>query len=279
MLTGSVGLMAANDTSDVRAVQLALNRQVAKLGLTSLIEDGRCGAKTIDAIRRFQRIALSTMRPDGVVVPNGPTARALGFLGSVAPAPAAKAVATPESLSGAVWWRTNQAKWQNERRVAMLAEPFKANVTKFIAALEAAGASVSISATMRSMVRAQLMRYSWDVSKGIVAPGAVSAIPGVDIVWDHGSLAKSKAAAAEMVALFEIVKQPSLTSNHLTGNAIDMTIGWTGDMTILAADGKTKTVIGAPRNGTNAKLHDVGATYKVLHKLPDDPPHWSTTGR
>jgi len=278
MLTGSVGLMAVNHAPDVRAVQRALNRQIAKLGLTLLIEDGRCGAKTIDAIRRFQRIALSTVRPNGVVAPQGSTARALGFLGVFGPVPATTAAASWGSLSGTVWWRTNQAKWQNENRVSMLADPFKANVTKFIAALEAAGASVSVGATARSMVRAQLMRYSWDVSKGIVEPSAVAAIPGVDIVWDHGNLLRSKATAAEMVALFKIVKQPSLTSNHLTGNAIDMTIGWTGDLTIVAADGKTKTVIGAPRNGTNAKLHMIGTTYKVLHKLLDDPPHWSTTG-
>ncbi len=280
MLTGSVGLMADNRAPDVRAVQRALNRHVAKLGLSLLIEDGRCGAKTIDSIRSFQGIALRAVRPDGLIAPHGPTARALGFLAIAAPAPTAIPATTSRgTLSGSAWWRANQARWQNENRVSMLSEPFKSNVTKFIAALEAAGARVAVSATTRSLIRAKLMRYSWDIAKGIVQPNATPAIPGVDIIWDHGNLARSKEAASEMVALFQIVKQPSLQSNHLAGNAIDMTISWTGDMTIVSADQKTKTLIGSPRNGTNAKLHVVGATYAVLHKLPDDPPHWSTTGR
>lgn len=86
MLAGLVGIMADNLASDVVAVQRALNRYVAKLGLSTLIEDGRCGAKTVDAIRLFQRSAFSTVRPDGIVTPQGPTARALGFLSIVAPA-------------------------------------------------------------------------------------------------------------------------------------------------------------------------------------------------
>ncbi|WP_198555623.1 hypothetical protein [Colwellia sp. 75C3] len=49
---------------------------------------------------------------------------------------------------------------------------------------------------------------------------------GIDIQWDHGDLAESKAGALEMVKGFGLAvpprstNPPSLTSNHISGEAI-----------------------------------------------------------
>ena len=69
----------------------------------------------------------------------------------------------------------------------------------------------------------------------------------------------------------------SLTSLHIKGEAVDMTIGWAGTLSIADAAGQVHA-IGGPRSGeSNANLHAVGATYGVK-KLLSDPPHWSSTG-
>lgn len=270
----SVGRGGVNQREDVIEVQLALNGHIGKLRGTPLKPDGRAGPKTIEAIARFQG-SIGMPRPDGLIQPGGKTAQAL----KLTSAPQKTAPGGAANLSGSAWWHANQKKWPNEKSLAALSEPWGTKARKFIAALEKAGARVQVNATTRSMTRAKLMRYSWDVSKGLIAPKDVPAIPGVDIRWDHGDVAKSKKAAAEMVALFAIKFQPSLDSNHLRGTAVDMTIAWSGDLTIVQGDGKSVTIKTTPRDGTNAQLHKVGETYGVLHKLPKDPPHWSNTGR
>ncbi len=129
-----------------------------------------------------------------------------------------------------------------------------------------------VSATLRNRARAQLMHYSWRVAKGQLAPADVPAIAGCDILWDHGDLATSRAAARQMVRLFHIVFKPSLTSNHIEGTAIDMTITRPRSMTMTDGAGKTGVIT------SDAALHTVGASYGV-RKLASDPPHWSANGR
>jgi hypothetical protein len=182
------------------------------------------------------------------------------------------------NLSGAAWWRANQARFPNSRSIDDLASPFREDVRSFVDALTAAGATIRLSSTLRNANRAYLMRSCWDIAKGLVEPAALAARDGVDIVWDHGDLAKSKGAAQEVMDLFGLAHRPSLTSLHISGLAIDMDITWAGTLEIRQKDGVTVS-IGAPRDGeSNAKLHAVGATYGVK-KLVSDPPHWSSTGR
>jgi hypothetical protein len=108
--------------------------------------------------------------------------------------------------------------------------------------------------------------------------------PGVDIVWLHTTapgqpdLARSKAAAEAMVNGYGIVFKPALTSRHTEGRAIDMTISWSGSLTIAGADGSSSTIVSTPRNGSNPELQAVGRSYGVI-KLRTDPPHWSSDGR
>ena len=75
-IEGSVGRGADNGERDVRTVQQLLNRQDLA-PLTNLVEDGRCGARTIEAIRHFQTRNLGIQNPDGRVDPDGRTLRRL----------------------------------------------------------------------------------------------------------------------------------------------------------------------------------------------------------
>ena len=76
---------------------------------------------------------------------------------------------------------------------------------------------------------------------------------------------------------YGIAFQPALQSLHTEGRAIDMTIKWTGNLTVKKKNGTPTTITGAPRNGSNTQLRNVGLSYGVK-KLPTDPPHWSATG-
>ena len=130
--------------------------------------------------------------------------------------------------SGKYWytWANINAKKSNS--VSDLDSSFKPGVENFIKALEDAGATVTISTTTRSKKRAYLFHWSWKISLGKCKASDATAMSGVQIEWDHKDEAKSKAGAAEMVKLFKLAVPPkstfapSLTSNHITGKAIDM---------------------------------------------------------
>lgn len=182
-------------------------------------------------------------------------------------------------LSGPAWVQ----QYPTSSSVDDLVEPFRTCVQRFLAALSAAGATVSIADTLRPQQRLDLMYYSFQVAHSAIDPAQVPAIPDVDIQWaytdDQGNpdAAASIAAASQMVASYGIVFEPALHSLHALGQAIDMDISWTGDLTIGNADGSTAVISTAPSNGQNPDLHQVGASYGVF-KLLTDPPHWSSTG-
>ena len=90
-------------------------------------------------------------------------------------------------------------------------------------------------------------------------------------------LGASVAAAAAMADAYEIRYRPGRTSRHTEGNAIDMTISWSGSLAIQNRDGTTVTIASTPKNGSNPQLHSVGASYGV-YKLVGDRPHWSSDG-
>ena len=99
----------------------------------------------------------------------------------------------PKTKSGKYWvdWANTHAK--NSQSVDDLADPFKANAKAFIKALEDAGAKVKVSATKRDAKRAYLFHWSWLIALDKSKPSAATAMAGVDIEWDHGDAAKSKA--------------------------------------------------------------------------------------
>lgn len=71
---------------------------------------------------------------------------------------------------------------------------------------------------------------------------------------------------------------PALSSNHIAGRAIDMTIRWTGTLQLAGKDGATQSVAWMPDVNSNLALQQVGASYGV-RKLRSDAPHWSFNGR
>lgn len=281
-LSGSVGKKGDNAAADVKQVQQLLVKfaGLPDAGDLDIKVDGKCGKGTEEAIALFQKVVVG-IRPDGLVEPDGKTWKALcGNVPNPKPAKEDKKrpTADPKKLSGAVWWRANEGHYPNSDKVSDLASSFQSSVKAFIAALKAAGASVDVSSTLRNADRAWLMHYSWQVSRGKVKPDRVPANGKVDIVWDHGDDKTSQAAAKAMVDLFRLRFEPSLTSRHIEGKAIDMDISWKGKLEIAGKDGK-KVSIGSPNNGAdNDDLHRLGADYGVI-KLASDPPHWSTDGR
>jgi hypothetical protein len=183
-------------------------------------------------------------------------------------------------LSGAQW----VSQFPESTGVNDLVEPFRGNVNRFLAALNTAGATVSIASTLRPAKRAYLMHYAFCIARENLDPSTVPAMDGVDIQWAHtdsnGAVDRtaSKNAAEQMVQGYGIVFKPVLTSRHTEGKAIDMDISWTGNLTITNASGGQTAINTTPRTGAgNALLQGVGSGYGV-RKLASDPPHWSTDG-
>jgi D-alanyl-D-alanine dipeptidase len=176
-------------------------------------------------------------------------------------------------LSGPAW----VGRFPTSTSTNDLSGNFRNNVDRFISALEAGGARVSISATLRPPERAYLMHYSWRVARENLTPDSVPALAGVDIDWVHTNgagetdLSVSRVAARQMVAGYEIVYKPALSSNHTHGRAIDMTITNYVGKTFNDASNKATKVNSA------VDLHTLGATFGVK-KLVSDPPHWSDNG-
>lgn len=189
-----------------------------------------------------------------------------------------------KTKSGKYWktWADTNAK--NSTKLADLDNGFKIKVDEFIAALKAAGATVTISTTKRSDKRAYLFHWSWKISQDKCKAKDATAMKGVDIEWDHGSDKESKAGAQEMVTAFGLAvppkstNAPSLTSNHIAGKAVDMTIKWSGEIEIKNKKGVKTKVKYVSNVNANSTLHSIGASYGVK-KLTTDAPHWSHNGR
>lgn len=190
-------------------------------------------------------------------------------------------------LSGSAWCREFPGSTGFDSNMT---EPFSGNAQAFIAALNTAGATVSVASTYRPPNRAFLMHWSWKIVNEAADPQTIPARDGVNIRWDHVDEAgayssdKSTKAAKAMVdgyAIHKLKVAPSLSSRHTEGNAVDMSISWTGNLVIKQKDGKDITISTEPRSGMNTDLHKVGASYGVTkyHGGDKDKPHWSNDGR
>lgn len=189
-----------------------------------------------------------------------------------------------KTKSGSYWVAWANAHAKNSVALSDLESTFRTKVTAFIKALKDAGVTVAISATKRNEKRAYLFHWCWKIAQGKVAATAVPAMSGVDIEWDHGAAAPSKAGAQQMVSGFGLavppnsINPPALHSNHISGKGIDMTLTWIGTKKLKKQDG---TLVDVPFNNDvnrNTALHAVGRSYGV-HKLTTDKPHWSYDGR
>jgi hypothetical protein len=215
---------------------------------------------------------------------------------------------TPDGSATVPVWEKSGLPWVSRfptsTSTADLAEPFRSNADSFIGALRAAGATVSISATLRPPERAYLMHYAWAIAHGLENPANVPAYSGggVNICWLHykstdgtADTTASKSAAQDMIGRngYNMSADAKLNSNHIQGLAIDMTISWKGTLniregTLNNGSGQIVSINTTPRSGGtgkcgegNAQLRRVGETYGVLKLVSctnPDPPHWSIDG-
>lgn len=184
---------------------------------------------------------------------------------------------------------------------------FGPRVARFISAMRDAGIEVDVVGARRSPERAYLMHWSYKIVKeGTPATAAdqdKNRPKGVaDIRWAHTDehgvydpAASVQAAAALYHALGvseNLAVEPSLTSNHIAGRAVDMTTTWHKDsITIRTFDGSEvviRTTGAGERTDNNPDLHEVAESYGVIHfasqkgakTLPaGDRNHWSYNGR
>lgn len=189
--------------------------------------------------------------------------------------------------SGSQW----VARYPTSTDVRDLESPFREGVERFINALELAGAQVSIAATYRPPERAFLMHWAWKIVKQGYDPRSVPTYAGggVNIKWDHESASggydatASVTAARAMVVGYGIMGlnvAPALNSRHIQGIAIDMSISWSGALSISRSNGEMVNISSSPRSGMNHDLHAVGSTYGVIKYVGGnaDKPHWSNDG-
>ncbi len=193
-------------------------------------------------------------------------------------------------LSGKEWVK----EYKDRASIEDLSSPFKENVKDFLKALDEAKKKTPqakityyISSTRRPYERAVLMHYCHKVAYNNITPQQAQQATqkeNIPINWIHtdstGNYSEkiSREKALEMVKAYGIAYPASLTSHHVRGNAIDITITWQSSFTIKDKTGKEYT-IDIPRNGaTNPKLREVGETYGVKRTLEKDPPHWSLEG-
>jgi hypothetical protein len=189
-------------------------------------------------------------------------------------------VEVTRELSGAQWC----ARFPGSAEVSQLRPSFQLPVSNFIWAMEQAGAAVKVNATYRPKERAYLMLWSWMIFKELIDPAQVPSRDGVLIEWVHATPAASRAAATDMAnryAIAGLMTRPGgEESLHCIREAIDMSISWSGALSVVGADDQAQVISSLPRNGTNAELAELGAAYGVIKFIGrGDPPHWSTTGR
>lgn len=190
------------------------------------------------------------------------------------PAGGGAAAAQPTlEASGSQW----VARFPTSTSLADLTPTFGTAVASFIAAIKAAGGSVTISATYRPPERAYLMHYAWAIGKDGLSPVGIEKKAGVDIDWAHLDVSgKSDHAAAvqaakDMVKGYAMAHIAVLVSRHTQKRAVDMTIHGIIGKSIKDASG-TATTINALKD-----LNPVGKSYGVI-KLVSDAPHWSDDG-
>lgn len=73
---------------------------------------------------------------------------------------------------------------------------------------------------------------------------------------------------------------PALNTRHGLGLAVDMSISWSGTLSIVDGTGSIVSIASTPRTGMNTQLKVVGATCGVIKFVGgvSDRPHWSDNG-
>lgn len=205
-----------------------------------------------------------------------------------APAPIKKqdapvTVSSGAILSGANWPGLATSRgWYNALEYDKLAPTFGPKIKKFVEGLRKNGVGVTVSAGLRHKKRAVLMHCAWHVQHGTKTADAANALcqaEGItDIQWNHGSVEASQKAAGAMSKAFGLKAAASLTSNHMGGEAMDLSI--TNVPAALEVDGKKYTA--GPKGAgvlDEDKVDHIGKDLGVIWYGSGDYVHWSLTGR
>jgi hypothetical protein len=174
-------------------------------------------------------------------------------------------------LSGSHW----VAKFPTSKSLNTLKGNFKTNCIEFVKMLKKNGAIIKINATYRPKERAYLMHFSYKISAGLISPSKVPSEKGVNIIWNHGNIIKSRKASSLMVSKYNIAYPPARESKHTLGKAIDMSISSLPNSITFEINGeKISKKIGNKTASENEILWDIAKKYYQVIKLPNDPPHW-----
>lgn len=216
--------------------------------------------------------------------------------------------ALDERLSGAHWSEIADEKWPNSSDIEALDEGstadnipnFKQNVKNFIDMLKTNNIKVYPISTRRPKERAYLFHYCVEIKKGRITPDKVESMNGVDIIWDHGDLNKSKAAAKDMAEAFGLVGPAALDSLHIQGKATDLkmdfsgnsqnginTLGYMNNNECIARTimiDKNEATFGESAKGKkinnirSRELSIAGQDFGVIRAIDNDVVHWSING-
>jgi hypothetical protein len=209
----------------------------------------------------------------------------------------ANTLTAAQRLSGAHWKKIADDNWGGATpNIAELESSFGSDLTKFLDMLAANNITYSLASGYRPPERSYLFHYCVKVAKGKIAPKDVPAMAGVDIVWDHGNAAASKAGAQALADAFGLVGVAAHPSNHNAGTAVDMKLDFSGNKSnklTYNIGGKTITrtikTSDEARVGVSAKgksisgigsreLSKAGADFGVKRAVDSDIVHWSRTG-
>ena len=185
-----------------------------------------------------------------------------------------------KELSGARWAQ----RFLGGTNIRDITGTFRHAVDEFVSAMNEAGIRVQIEATYRPTQRSYLMHWSWRIVNDGFDPAKIPAMAGVEIEWEHPTAAASLRAANDMVDALSIRRlrtEPALRSQHNFRLAIDMSLSWSGTVSVADANGKVVLINTLPRTGMNRQLIEIGATYGVKKYVGGsrDVPHWSNNGR
>jgi D-alanyl-D-alanine carboxypeptidase/Putative peptidoglycan binding domain len=132
-ILASVGDLGVNRENDVIVVQGLLNSKGFKSGRV----DGRCGTKTIEAIKKFQGTFLK--EPDGLIEPNRASWRKLTSVTSL------------PAESSLLEWTGDSSKWTQDKKLASMHPDLRPKVRGMIEALKAGGFQPKIFYGWRSI--------------------------------------------------------------------------------------------------------------------------------
>lgn len=246
---------------------------VAFQAANGLVADGVVGRRTCD------KIASVKPFPSETASINGGKGSDIVKKASVSTPGSAEKKATVSHTLGrnTPGWCTSQG-FSNSSSLDDLKGDFKEKAKTVINAVRSAGATVSVSSTLRHPGRAAMMAYARHFSdnQGKVTT-AKSMLKGLGV-----EVSGNKAGASAANASFGVGTNPvGLTSNHISGQAVDISISGLNSQASLSLGNEKLSV--EKGSGSADRLNKTLRKSRTFDNFrwygTGDPPHWSINGR